>query len=71
MKISTIKYYFSIFHGTINNVLIDIGSPSTCSVDMSIVPHPSVHGTPSSGHHGHLLDFYFILFFSSLSQMLG
>ena len=27
-------------------------------VDMSIVPHPHVHGAPSSGHHGHLPDFF-------------
>ena len=27
-------------------------------VDMSIVPHPHVHHAPSSGHHGHLPDFF-------------
>ena len=46
-----------MFHGTIINVLINTGSPYICSLEMSIVPHPSVHGAPSSGHNGHLLDF--------------
>ena len=42
MKISTFNYYFSIFHFTIKNVLIDTRSPSNMPVDMSIVPHPHV-----------------------------
>ena len=45
MKISTLKYYFFIFHFTIKNVLIDTGSPSNMPVDMSIVPHPRARGT--------------------------
>ena len=45
-----------MFHGTIINVLIDTGSPNTCSLFMYIVPHPSIHGAPSSGLYGHLLD---------------
>ena len=62
MKISTFKYYFFIFHFTIKNVLIDTGSLSNMPIDMSIVPHPHVHGAPSSGHHGHLLIFFKIDF---------
>ena len=58
MKNSAFKYYFFIFHFTIKNGLIDTGSPYNMPVDMSIVPHPHVHGAPSSGHHGHLLDFF-------------
>ena len=56
MIISTIKYAFSYFnsHGTINNVLIDKGCPLHM-LSRHIVPHPSVHGAPRSGHHGHLL----------------
>ena len=46
MKISIIKYLFFIFYFTIKNVLIDTGSPSNMPVDMSIVPHPHVHGAP-------------------------
>ena len=44
MKISTIKYHFTIFifHFTIKNVLIDRLIPSNMPVDMSIVPHPHV-----------------------------
>ena len=38
MKISTIKYYFFIFHFTIKSVLIDKGNLSNMPVDMSIVP---------------------------------
>ena len=62
IKISTFKYYFFIFHFTIKNGLTDIGSSYNMLVDMSIVPHPHVHGVPSSGHHGHLLDFFKIDF---------
>ena len=62
MKNSAFKYYFYIFHFTIENGLIDTGSPYNMPVDMSIVPHPHVHGAPSSGHHGHLLDFFEIDF---------
>ena len=62
MKMSPFKYYFFIFHFTIKNVLIDRGSPSNMPVDMSIVPRPHVHGAPSSGHHGHFLDFFKIDF---------
>ena len=58
MKISTIKNYFFIFYFTIKSVLIDKGSPPNMPVDLSIVPHPHVHGAPSSGHHRHLLDFF-------------
>ena len=57
MKNSAFKYYFFIFHFTIKNGLIDTGSPYNMPVDISIVPHPHVHGAPSSGHHGHLLYF--------------
>ena len=71
IRISTIKYLVFICHGTINNVFIDTGSPSTCSVDMSIVPHPSVHGAPSSGHHGHLLDFFKIDFKVTFNMNAG
>ena len=62
MKISTFKYYFFIFHFTIKNGLIDTGSSYNMPVDMSIVPHPHVHGPPSSDHHAHLLDFFKIDF---------
>ena len=51
-----------IFYFTIKNVLIDTGSPSNMPVDMSIVPHPHVHGASSSGHHGHLLTFFSLIF---------
>ena len=47
MKISTFKYYFFIFYFTIKNGLTDTGSSYNMPVDMSIVPHPHVHGAPS------------------------
>ena len=53
-----IQIDFFIFHFTIKNRLIDTGRLYSMPVDMCIVPHPHVHGAPSSGHHGHLLDFF-------------
>ena len=67
LNISLFKYNFFIIHFTIKNVLIDTGSPSNIPVD--IVPHPHVHGAPSSGHHGHCLDF-FKIDFKVTSKML-
>ena len=58
MKNSAFKYHFYIFHFTIENGLIDTGSPYNMPVDMYIVPHPHVHDAPSSVHHGHLLAFF-------------